>query len=563
MWRTIFTGLIRQRLSPARDVIDQRTPAMQRRAFLAAASAASLFSYDALTRAFAETPKNILVVAQQLDNVTSLDPQESFEAVAAEIATNIYQKLLRPNPEKPEELQGDLAQSWTVEDGGKMLRFTLRDDAVFASGNKVTAEDVAFSLGRAVKMNKPPAFIINQFGFTRDNVDERIRATDARTLEIALDGKASPAFVLYCLSANVGSVVDKKAVLEHAQKDDKGGDDLGNGWLKTNSAGSGAWVLRAWKASESAMLEASAAQAKRTNIRRIVLRHITDPSAQLLLLRQGDADVARNLTTEQLRALQNDAGYMLVRKAAASLMVIQLNAAHPQLAKPQVRQAIKWAVDYQGIQGNLTALTHTVHQSFLPAGFPAAVMDKPFQKDVARAKALLAEAGVPEGFDLVMDHYSAQPYPDIAQTLQANLAEIGIRLRLMPGENRQVLTKTRARQHEAALTAWGADYFDPNSNAEAFCVNSDNGPDARNRTLAWRNSWKDDGFTARAEEALREADPTKRLALYDRLQRDHMDQSPFVIMLQTTNTAACRKGVEGVRLGTLSDSNSYADARKA
>jgi peptide/nickel transport system substrate-binding protein len=531
---------------------------MHRRAFLAAASAASLFSYDALTRAFAETPKTILVVAQQLDNVTSLDPQESFEAVAAEIATNIYQKLVRPDPEKPEELRGDLAESWAASADGKLLTFRLKTDAVFASGNPVTAEDVAFSLARAVKLNKSPAFIINQFGFTRDNVDSRIRATDAHRLEIELDGQASPAFVLYCLSANVGSVVDKKTVLSHSQ-----GDDLGNGWLKANSAGSGAWVLRSWKASESAMLEASAAQARRTNIRRIVLRHITDPSAQLLLLRQGDADVARNLTTEQLRALQGDAGYTLVRKAAASLVLVQLNAAHPQLAKPLVRQAIKWAIDYQGIQQNLTALTHAVHQSFLPAGFPAAVTDKPFAKDPARARTLLAEAGVPNGFELVMDHYSAQPYPDIAQTLQANLAEIGIRLRLMPGENRQVLTKTRARQHEMALTSWGADYFDPNSNAEAFCVNTDNGSDARNRTLAWRNSWKDDGFTRRTEEALREPDAAKRLALYDRLQRDHMEQGPFVIMLQTTYTAACRKGVEGVRLGTLPDSNSYEAARKA
>ncbi|MBO1076408.1 ABC transporter substrate-binding protein [Roseomonas marmotae] len=531
---------------------------MNRRAFLAAASAASLFSYDTLTRAFAATPKNMLVVAQLLDNVTNLDPQENFEAVAAEINTNVYQKLLRPNPDKPEELEGDLAESWTVSDDGRLLTFQLRTDAVFASGTPVTAEDVAFSLGRAVKLNKAPAFIINQFGFTPDNVDERIRATGPHSLTVALDGKSSPAFVLYCLSSNVGSVVDKKLVLSHAQ-----GDDLGNGWLKSNSAGSGDWILRSWKPSESAILEASPAQAKRTNIRRIVLRHVVDPSAQMLLLRNGDADVARNLTTEQLRALQGDPDYTLVRKAAAALVVMQLNTAHPQLAKPQVRQAIKHALDYQGIQQNLASLTHAVHQSFLPLGFPAAVTETPFRKDVARARALMAEAGAEGGFELVMDHYSYQPYNDIAQAMQADLAEIGIRLRLMPGENRQVLTKTRARQHEAALTAWGADYFDPNSNAEAFCVNTDNGPDARNRTLAWRNSWKDDEFTRRAQEALAEPDATKRLALYEQLQRDHMQRSPFVIMLQTTETAACRKGVEGVRLGTLADSNSYADVRKA
>jgi peptide/nickel transport system substrate-binding protein len=530
---------------------------MDRRSFLAVASAASFFSYDALSRASAAAPGNVLVVAQQLDNVTSLDPQESFEAVAAEIAGNMYQKLVRPNPDKPEELHGDLAESWTVSEDRKTITFTLKGDAAFSSGALVTAEDVAFSLARAVKLDKSPAFIINQFGFTKDNVESRIRATGPRTLVVELDGTASPAFALYCLSANVGSVVEKKVVLANAQ-----GDDLGNGWLKNNSAGSGGWVMRSWKASESAMLEASPAQAKRGPIRRILLRHVVDPSAQLLLLRNGDADIARNLTTEQLRALQGDDNFALVRKAAASLVVIQLNVAHPQLAKPQVRQAIKWAIDYRGIQANLVSLTHAVHQSFLPVGFPSAVTDTPFQKNVTKAKALLEEAGVPDGFEIVMDHYSAQPYPDMAQALQADLAAIGIRLRLMPGENRQVLTKTRARQHEMALTAWGADYFDPNTNAEAFCVNPDNSANARNRTLAWRNSWSDAAFTQRSLDALKEADSAKRLALYDQLQRDHMQQSPFVFMLQTTNTAACRKGVQGVRLGTLPDSNSYNDVRK-
>jgi len=530
---------------------------MDRRSFLAMASAASFFSYDALSRASAATPGNVLVVAQQLDNVTSLDPHESFEAVAAEIAGNMYQKLVRPNPEKPEELYGDLAESWTVSEDRKTITFTLKGDAAFSSGTPVTAEDAAFSLARAVKMDKSPAFIINQFGFTKENVDSRIRATDARTLVVELDGTFSPAFALYCLSANVGSVVEKKVVLSHAQ-----GEDLGNGWLKTNSAGSGNWVLRGWKASESAILEASPAQAKRGPIRRIVLRHIVDPSAQLLLLRNGDADVARNLTTEQLRALQGDANFSLVRKQAAQLVMIQLNTAHPQLAKVPVRQAIKWAIDYRAIQANLVSLTHAVHQSFLPVGFPSAVADTPFQKDVAKARALLAEAGVPDGFEIVMDHYSAQPYPDIAQALQADLATIGIRLRLMPGENRQVLTKTRSRQHEMALTAWGADYFDPNTNAEAFCVNPDNGPNARNRTIAWRNSWSDADFTRRSQDALKEADSAKRLALYDRLQRDHMEQAPFVFLLQTTNTAACHKGVQGVQLGTLPDSNSYTEVRK-
>ncbi|MCB8829814.1 ABC transporter substrate-binding protein, partial [Escherichia coli] len=129
------------------------------------------------------------------------------------------------------------------------------------------------------------------------------------------------------------------------------------------------------------------------------------------MLQKGDADIARNLTTEQLRTLQGDENYTLVQKGVASLVLISLNQKNPNLAKPQVWQAVKWAIDYKGIQQNIVPLTHKIHQSFLPEGFPGAVNDTPFQKDVEKAKALMAEAGLAGGFDIVMDHYSAQPYP--------------------------------------------------------------------------------------------------------------------------------------------------------
>ncbi|MBZ6076980.1 ABC transporter substrate-binding protein [Microvirga puerhi] len=531
---------------------------INRRNFLAGTAAASYFSYVGLSAAFADTPKDILVIAQQLDNMTSLDPHESFEAVGSEISSNCYQKLVKPNIDKPSEIVGDLAESWEAGADGKSVTFKLRKDAKFASGQPVTAEDAAFSLQRAVIMNKGPAFIINQFGFTKDNAAERIKATDAHTLVLTLAEPTSSSFLLYCLSANVGSIVEKKVAVEKAQ-----GDDFGNGWLRQNTAGSGAWVLRSWKPSESIMLDANPNGAYKGNIKRIILRHIVDPSAQLLMLQKGDADVARNLTTEQLRTLKGDSNYNLVTKGVASLMVISMNQKNPNLAKPQVWQAIKWALDYEGIQKNIVPLTHVVNQSFLPQGFPGAIEDKPFQKNVAKAKALLAEAGLADGFEISMDHYSAQPYPDIAQTIQANLAEIGIKVKLMSSENRQVLTKMRARQHELILTAWGSDYFDPNTNSEAFCVNTDNSDNALNRTLAWRSSWKDDKFTEQSVTALKEQDPAKRIALYEQLQRDHMANSPFALMMQAMTTAACRKNVSGVRLGTLSDTHSYAGVSKA
>ncbi|MBT9371668.1 ABC transporter substrate-binding protein [Rhizobium sp. CSW-27] len=531
---------------------------VSRRQFLIGGAAVPFLSYlDLATTAFADTPKDILVVAQQLDNMTSLDPHESFEAVGGEVISNMYQKLVRANAEDPSKVDPVLAASWEADAEGKVFTFKLAR-ATFSSGAPVTAEDAAFSLQRAIKMNKGAAFIINQFGFTADNVESRIVASDDTTLVLTTEKPTAIAFLLYCLSANIGAVVEKKVVLANEVNGDRG-----NAWLQKNSAGSGSFVLQSWKASESIALTVNPHGPYKGNLKRVILRHVTDPSAQLLMLQKGDVDIARDLTSEQLKTLQGDPTITLVRKQIASLVLMSLNQSNANLAKPQVWQAVKWALDYKGMQENIVPLTHTIHQSFEPAGFPGAIDDTPFQKDVAKAKALMAEAGLADGFDITLDHYAAQPYPDLAQTIQANLGEIGIRVKLQSAENRQVLTKMRARQHEMALSAWGTDYFDPNSNAEVFNINKDNSDDAKSKPFLWRSNFKNDDFAAKAEAARDEKDPAKRIALYEALQREHMNNSPFVFMFQTVRTAACRTAVQGFRLGVLSEANSYQETTKA
>jgi len=528
-----------------------------RRRFLAGCSAVPFLSYLSLNSAFAATPPSMLVMAMQLDNMTSLDPAESFEAIGSEICGNLYQRLVMPNPAKPDEVKGELAKSWEVSSDSKIFTFHLDPSVKFSDGSPLTAEDAAFSLQRVVKLDKSPAFIINQFGFTKENVEQKIVAKDAHTLVLNLSEPAAETFLLYCLSAPVGSVVQKKTALAN-----QAGDDQGNAWIKQHSAGSGPFTLRAWKASESVILEKNENHPSQSLIKRVIAKHIIDPSAQLLMLQKGDVDIARNLTTEQLKPLQGANNFNVVGQEVGTLTLMSCNTTNEHLAKPQVWQALKWAIDYDSIQKNIIPLTHKVHQSFLPAGFPAALNDNPFKKDVAKAKALLAEAGYADGFDITLDHYSAQPFPDIAQALQTQLAEVGIRASLIASENRQVLTKMRARQHQLAVTSWGADYFDPNSNTEAFCVNTDNSTNARNRTLAWRCGWSDEAFNKMTVAALHETDAAKRIALYENIQQEHREKSPFIMMFQSVTTYASTKNVTGMRISVLND-NPYEQVKKA
>jgi peptide/nickel transport system substrate-binding protein len=527
---------------------------LSRRTLLASAAATPFLSYSAL----ADTPKDVIVLGMQIDDLISLDPGEAFEFTGGEINSNAYQKLVIPDPSNPNVIKGDLAESWVTSEDGLTTTFTIRQGVKFVSGKPVTAEDAAFSLIRAVKLNKAPAFIINQFGFTKDNAEDKIKVTGPNTLALTLSEKVAPTFLLYCLSANVGSVVDKTTVMSHAVD-----GDFGNGWLKTNSAGSGAWAVRSWKASDNVIMEPNPNSAEKPKLKRVILRHIPDPSSQLLQLQKGDIDVARNLLSDQIKSVKDNPAYKISAAARSYIMYVAMNQNVPALAKPQVRQAIKWAIDYDGIQANITPTNYQVQQSFLPQGFPGALSDRPFKKDAAKAKALLAEAGFPNGFEITMDHSSVQPVADIAQAIQANLAEIGIKLTLLSGEQRAVITKTRVRQHQLAMVSWGSDYFDPHSNAETFNVNVDNTDAARSKTLAWRSSWQDKELSDMALANVRELDAKKRIAVYEQMQRMHHERSPFVMLLQSTEMAVMRKELTGFEIAPLYDRTVYTKASKA
>ena len=118
------------------------------------------------------------------------------------------------------------------------------------------------------------------------------------TVSVTVTEDLAPTFVLNCLSAGVASIVDKKLAMQH----EKNGD-FGHDWLKTHSAGSGPYSLKAWKANESVAMDAfPGARHTAVQMKRVIIRHVPEASAQRLQLEKGDIDVARNLTPDQLKA---------------------------------------------------------------------------------------------------------------------------------------------------------------------------------------------------------------------------------------------------------------------
>src|SRR5690606_4223930 len=239
-----------------------------------------------------------------------------------------------------------------------------------------------------------------------------------------------------------------------------------------------------------------------------------------------------------------------------------LNQKNETLAIPQVRQALKYLIDYEAIADTIMAGQVQVHQAFLPKGFLGAVEDTPFQLDVEKAKELLAEAGLADGFSVTMDTRNTPDITGMGEAIQQTFAQGGVKLELIPGDGAQTLTKYRAREHDIYIGRWGPDYQDPNTNADAFAANPDNSDDASAKPLAWRNAWDIPELTEKVRAAVLETDGEKRAALYEEMQREVMEMGPFVIMFQEIEVAAMRDNVDGFIIGPSFDANQYGAASK-
>jgi peptide/nickel transport system substrate-binding protein len=526
--------------------------------FLASVAVSSLLLGAVPTFTFAETPPDTLIQAWSIDDIISLDPAEIFEFTASEIAGNTYETLIGYNPKDVSDIYGRAAESWTVSDDGKTIHFKMKEGRKFASGNPITAADAVFSLVRAVKLDKSPAFIIGQLGFTPDNVEQNIKQTGEYTFDFTMDKPYATTLALYCLTATVASVVDEKLVMEHAKD-----GDYGYEWLKTHYAGSGPFTIKDWRPNEAVILERDENYSgDAPAMKRVIYRHIPETSTQRLLLEKGDIDIARNLTADDIAALKGDDNIQLESGIKGTLYYLGLNQKNEYLSKPKVREAMKYLLDYDTIANTIMSGKVKVHQAFLPEGFLGAYNENPYSLNIDKAKELLKEAGLADGFKVTMDTRNTPEITAMAQAMQQSMAKAGIDLELIPGDGKQTLTKYRARNHDIYIGRWGPDFQDPHTNASTFAFNPDNSDDATSKPLAWRNAWDIPELTKETDAAMLERDAKKRADMYVDEQKKVLDTGPFVIYAQEIEVLGARKDVKGIVIGPSFNDNNFAHVTK-
>jgi peptide/nickel transport system substrate-binding protein len=500
-----------------------------------------------LQGACAAGPPQVLVVAQSLDDIVSLDPAEGYELSSMQAFTSLYQRLVQPDPDHPQDIKGGgLASGWQGRPGS--LVFELRPDAVFASGHPVRPEDVIWSLSRAVKLNLSPAFILNTLGWTAATVDEHLEKLDERHVRVSWSAPVGPSFALSVLGSTVASIVDERDTEGHARA-----GDLGNRWLHDHSAGSGPFRIRRYIPHEALVLDANPlSPGDAPQLKTIVIRSVPDAGTRELLVRVGDADIARDLGPDQYAALRDRPGLQLRQFPSAAvhyLLFDTANTAVPELANPALWQAARWLIDYQGIAHQLLKDQYQVHQAFLASGFPGALEDTPYRLDIPRARSILHAAGLDHGLSITLDVFNQAPFTEIAQSLQATFAAAGVHLEIHPALTGEVYTRVRTHSVQAVWLYWIPDYFDAHSTASAFALNLNDGT----TSIAERAGWKIPELNALTLAAVGERDTVRRLELYRQIQTEVQRNSPFVIALQERSQLVMRDNIRGYRQGLNAD----------
>ena len=498
--------------------------------------------------AYAETPANMLVVGFSMNNILTLDPAAITGKETVQVLTNIYDNLVALDAVNRAQVDPQLAESWTIGDDDGSITFKLRQGATFASGNPVTSADVVWSFKRLLKLNLAQASFLKTHGFSAANADQSFNAPDESTVVIKLPKKVDPQIIVQTLGiVGPGSILDMKTVMEH----DKNGD-MGAAWLTNNSAGSGPFTLGQWQSNERVILEQNPKYwGEKPAVRRIMMRHLAESQSQRLMLEKGDIDIAYSMSAADLKALENNKDVEIQTNGGSGFYYLAVSMKDEKFQKPKVREALRYLIDYQGLNESVLPYFGKLRDRPIQTGLLGALPNAGYKLDVAKAKALLAEAGYPDGFSTTLRAISDVPFMSLATAIQATLAQGGIKAEIITGTGDQIYGAMRERKFEILVGRGGGGQLPhPDSNLRAIVYNPDNSDQAKLTNFqGWRTSFYDEKINKMIDEALVEGNRDKQTQRYQAIQNYYADMVPAIQPFsEVVDSVGFRADIKGLKL---------------
>ncbi|WEL27599.1 ABC-type dipeptide/oligopeptide/nickel transportsystem, periplasmic component (plasmid) [Haloferax volcanii] len=358
----------------------------------------------------------------------TVDPAKGTDYTQVLALVNLYDPLVFPDTEG--NLQGHLAEDWTVSDDNQTYTFTLREGATFHSGNPVTAEDVQFSAERFLDINQGYSSLLGNV-LSKENVT----VEDERTVSFTLDRVHSPFLATLVLLF----VVDKQLVLDNAADGDFGDrGDYGQSFLNDNDAGSGPYELAGFERQAQISFSRYAdywGSFKDGAYDNVTVQIITNDPTVRSLMKTGELDVSSQYQSEETyEALAAEDDIRVESVPTVTTFYFKINTQKAPTDDPAVREAMAYGFDYETARNEI-APGSLPAQGPLPSSFGVHNDDivQPTY-DPERARQILADAGYEEG-DITVQNTYVKDYgleEKMGLLFQQNMDEIGIDVELNP-----------------------------------------------------------------------------------------------------------------------------------
>lgn len=469
--------------------------------------------------------RTVLRYARGSDAVR-LDPARISDGESGKVTEQLFDPLVRFKSGSF-EIEPALAESWVQK--GTTWTFHLRPGVTFHDGSPFTAATAAASLERLKDPGCPYA--------TSFTMMKSVEAPDERTLVIRLDRPYAPFLrnlAMFCASITGPSAKDADAFARHP-------------------VGTGPFRFVSWSPNEKIVLEANAEYWDgRPGVDAVVFLPVPDNAKRLKLLESGGADLIDGISLHEADAIgKNPALKLHTLRPGANLAYLAFNTRKKPYDDPRVRRALAMAIDREGIVKHLFSGRAALAQSVIPQGFLGhheAYATLP-NHAVADARKLLAEAGFPDGFETTLWAMpNPRPYlPEpkrIAQAVQSNLAEIGVKAKIVSQDWGAYVEALESGKHDLCFMGWTTDNGDPDNFAYVL-LDKDNAVEGSALNVSFYRSEEVHQLLLRAQGT---ADEAER----DRIYRELMDRvaadCPLLPLATTDALAATRKGVEGFQL---------------
>jgi peptide/nickel transport system substrate-binding protein len=365
----------------------------------------------------AEAASRPFVFAVRQEPVT-MDPHVNDLSYSQYGQRLVYEALIEytVSPDGKVGLGPRLAESWDVSDDAKTYVFNLRKDVKFSDGTPFNAEAVKWNLERLLALKLPPSARIPPV--------ESVEVVDDYSVKIVLKSPFAP----FLASMTLPLMISPTAAQSHEEEGDKG-----QKWLTDNAVGTGPYMLESWVRGQELTATRNPDYWRGwegNHVDKVVLQVVQEPTTQRLILEAGEADLADNIAFDDLDALSQTPGVVVEPGISLEMLNICMKTVESPLADKRIRQAVSYAFDYDSFINGV--LNSRAQQPLGPVPFGSWALDQdlqPYTRDLEKAKALMAEAGYPDGgFKVTIQTIAAYGWYQSreAQILQQNLGELGI-----------------------------------------------------------------------------------------------------------------------------------------